>query len=58
MAAVGAPVDLVCWDFGDTLVDERFMRIAPEGVPQWGKVYDEILDERPEWVASLDLGTG
>lgn len=25
-------------DFGDTLVDERFMRIAPEGVAEWAMV--------------------
>jgi FMN phosphatase YigB (HAD superfamily) len=51
-------IDLVCWDFGDTLVDERFMRLAPDGVPQWGAVYDEVLAERPDWVASWDLGRG
>jgi FMN phosphatase YigB (HAD superfamily) len=49
-------VDLVCWDFGDTLVDERFMRLAPDGVSDWGRVYDEVLAERPRWVAELDLG--
>lgn len=52
------PIDLVCWDFGDTLVDERFMRIAPDGVPEWGQVYDEIVDARPAWVEALDLGRG
>lgn len=36
-------IDLVCWDFGDTLVDERFMRIAPRGVHEWTLVYDEVL---------------
>lgn len=51
-------VDLVCWDFGDTLVDERFMRLAPDGVPQWGAVYDEVLAERSDWVEAFDLGHG
>ena len=49
-------VDLVCWDFGDTLVDEMFMRIAPIDVPQWATVYEEVLDERPEWVEDWMLG--
>ena len=39
-------IDLVCWDFGDTLVDERFMRLPPDGVPEWGEVYDAVLAER------------
>lgn len=43
-------VDLVCWDFGDTLVDERFMRIAPSRVPEWTTTYDRVLDQRPSWV--------
>ncbi len=51
-------IDLICWDFGDTLVEERFMRLAPEGVPDWGRVYDELLAERPDWVAGWDLGRG
>jgi len=36
-------IDLVCWDFGDTLVDERFMRIAPPDVPAWTQTYDDVL---------------
>lgn len=51
-------VDLVCWDFGDTLVDERFMRIAPEGVPEWASVYEAVLAERAEWLDGWDLGRG
>ena len=50
--------DLVCWDFGDTLVDERFMRLAPDGVPDWQAAYEAVLAERPEWVAGWDLGAG
>jgi FMN phosphatase YigB (HAD superfamily) len=49
-------IDLVCWDFGDTLVDETFMRIAPDGVPQWAAIYGEVLAERDEWKTEWDLG--
>jgi len=49
------PIDLVCWDFGDTLVHERFMRICPPGVPEWEEVYDEIAAE-PEWEQAWMLG--
>ena len=48
--------DLVCWDFGDTLVDERFMRIPPAGVPEWTGVYDRVVDARPGWVDDWMLG--
>lgn len=51
-------VDLVCWDFGDTLVDERFMRIPPDGVPEWSAVYESVLAERAEWLNGWDLGRG
>jgi FMN phosphatase YigB (HAD superfamily) len=51
-------VDLVCWDFGDTLVDERFMRIPPDGVPEWSTVYESVLAERAEWLNGWDLGRG
>jgi hypothetical protein len=33
----------VLWDFGDTLADERFMLIPPEGVPEWSNVWSEIV---------------
>ena len=51
-------VDLLCWDFGDTLVDERFMRIAPPGVPEWPQVYEAVLEDRADWLSSWDLGRG
>ena len=37
-------MDLECvlWDFGDTLVDERWMQQAPEGVPEWPQVWSEV----------------
>lgn len=40
-----SPVDLVCWDYGDTLVHERFMRRCPPGVPEWEEVYDRITED-------------
>lgn len=49
-------IDLVCWDFGDTLVDERFMRICPPGVPGWTEVYDRLLAGRPGWDNEWMLG--
>lgn len=51
-------IDLVCWDFGDTLVDERFMRLPPDGVAAWPQVYEEVLAERPDWVDGWNLGRG
>ena len=33
----------VLWDFGDTLVDERFMRQSPPTVPQWGAAWAEVV---------------
>jgi hypothetical protein len=33
----------VLWDFGDTLVDEKFMRQSPPTVPQWGTVWAEVV---------------
>lgn len=51
-------IDLVCWDFGDTLVDERFMRLPPDGVAAWPGVYEEVLAERPDWVDGWNLGRG
>jgi FMN phosphatase YigB (HAD superfamily) len=49
-------IDLVCWDFGDTLVHERFMRRSPPGVPEWEEVYDRVIDSRPEWETDWMLG--
>ena len=51
-----ATIDLVCWDFGDTLVDETFMQLAPEGVPEWGAAYRAAFAADPTFAQSLDLG--
>src|SRR5215470_3705677 len=39
----GVPVSVVLWDFGDTLVDERWMRRAPEGAPEWPAAWAEVM---------------
>jgi beta-phosphoglucomutase-like phosphatase (HAD superfamily) len=35
-------VRFLLWDFGDTLVDERFLWTAPTGVPRWTECYREL----------------
>src|SRR5262249_34628318 len=37
--AVNASLKCVLWDFGDTLVDERWMWRGPPTVPQWREVW-------------------
>lgn len=49
-------IDLVCWDYGDTLVDQTFMRLAPDGVPEWSAVYESLLDERLAWLDEWEHG--
>ncbi|MEM7515542.1 MAG: HAD family hydrolase [Planctomycetota bacterium] len=49
-------IDLVCWDFGDTLVDEQFMRIPPRGCDGWAESYNEVLAENEDLVRAFDLG--
>jgi hypothetical protein len=33
----------VLWDFGDTLVDERWMQHAPAACPDWPKAWAEVM---------------
>ncbi len=40
---------MLLWDFGDTLVDQRFAWTAPAGVPEWTEAYRSA-------VADGDLG--
>ena len=49
-------IDLVCWDFGDTLVDETFMQCPPEGVPEWAEAYRTAFAADPDFVDQLNLG--
>ncbi len=53
---IGADIDLVCWDFGDTLVDETFMQYAPENVPEWPHAYRRAFGADPDFADRLDLG--
>ena len=63
-----APAVLL-WDFGDTLVDERWMLRAPATCPTWPNVWSEIMSTRadgwnvgafrsPEIFAALAARTG
>ena len=53
---IGEAIDLVCWDFGDTLVDETFMQYAPDGVPEWPEAYRNAFKADPDFVDRLNLG--
>lgn len=53
---IGSQIDLVCWDFGDTLVDETFMQYAPDGVPEWPEAYRSAFTADPDFVDRLNLG--
>ncbi len=48
--------DLVCWDFGDTLVDELFMRAAPRECPEWTQAFEQMVADRPDLFDAWDLG--
>lgn len=49
-------IDLVCWDFGDTLVDERWMRRDHPELPGWAEAYDAVLAEDAAWVEAWEQG--
>ncbi len=49
-------IDLVCWDFGDTLVDERFMQHAPPDLPGWPAAYRRCFGQDPGFADRLDVG--
>jgi FMN phosphatase YigB (HAD superfamily) len=49
-------IDLVCWDFGDTLVDERWMRNDHPDHPDWAELYDEVLNEDAAWATAWEQG--
>ena len=47
------PLKCILWDFGNTLVDERWMRSGPETLSGWNEAYGAIIDDiRDAW----DLG--
>jgi phosphoglycolate phosphatase-like HAD superfamily hydrolase len=37
------PVQVLLWDFGDTLVDETWMRRAPVGYPEWLSAWADVM---------------
>ncbi len=37
--------EVLLWDFGDTLVDERWMLHAPAEVPAWPEIWTEVVGE-------------
>jgi FMN phosphatase YigB (HAD superfamily) len=49
-------IDLICWDFGDTLVDERWMRTPHPTYADWAAHYGEVLAADPAWVQAWDEG--
>jgi len=48
-------IDMVAWDFGDTLVDEQLMRIPPPGVPEWTDAINSLW-EADGWADRWGLG--
>jgi len=38
------PIRALLWDFGDTLVDEQWMRRAPGEFPEWPDAWNEVMD--------------
>jgi FMN phosphatase YigB (HAD superfamily) len=50
---------VLLWDFGDTLVDERWMRRAPAGVPVWEASWTSVMDDLADaWnVGAVDSNT-
>lgn len=38
-------ISALLWDFGDTLVDERWMRRPPSGCATWGDSWAEVMTE-------------
>lgn len=44
------PPAVLLWDFGDTLVDERWMRQPPAACPTWEAVWlDVMADHADDW---------
>ena len=40
--------DVLLWDFGDTLVDERWMRRCPDAHPEWDDAWTAVMDQLAE----------
>ncbi|MEM9537582.1 MAG: hypothetical protein AAGA40_18140 [Cyanobacteria bacterium P01_E01_bin.45] len=50
-------IKCILWDFGDTLVDESWMRQPPAGFPDWPSVWSaEVGQLAAEWdIGNLKL---
>jgi hypothetical protein len=48
---------VILWDFGDTLVDERWMRRPPPGCPTWEAAWLDVMADRADgWNAGRISG--
>jgi phosphoglycolate phosphatase-like HAD superfamily hydrolase len=45
---LGVSAAVLLWDFGDTLVDERWMLRAPESCPGWPSAWTEVMRLRAD----------
>ncbi len=65
----GVDPEVLLWDFGDTLVDERWMRRCPATCPAWADIWAEVMGDladrwnvgvvgAPEVFATLAKRTG
>src|SRR5262245_35021003 len=41
-------LELICWDLGDTLVDEHWLDVAPAGFPAWAERFPAIAQQRSD----------
>jgi FMN phosphatase YigB (HAD superfamily) len=37
-------IEVLLWDFGDTLVDEQWMRLAPPEYPDWARAWNHVME--------------
>jgi hypothetical protein len=52
---VAEPLDMIAWDFGDTLVDEQLMRMPPLECPEWTDAINGLWDAEG-WADRWNLG--
>ncbi len=48
------PIEVLLWDFGDTLVDEQWMRRPPGEFPNWADAWNEVMET---FAADWDAGS-
>jgi hypothetical protein len=44
----GMGFEVVLWDFGDTLVDERWMQRPPDSFPSWPTAWANVMTDRAD----------